>query len=86
MDLIWAKREAIYFCANGWTGSISLIGFEKSELWRKGSMSSDGEHSAASVTIPLVLTPRSIDVLNSRVSGRPGISQSSVDRDIALFL
>jgi hypothetical protein len=29
MDLIWAKREAIYFCGNGWTGNISLIGFDK---------------------------------------------------------
>jgi hypothetical protein len=36
MDLIWAKREAIYFCAKGWTGSISLIGFEKSAVWRTG--------------------------------------------------
>jgi hypothetical protein len=36
MDLIWAKREGIYFCGNGWTGSISLIGFEKFAVWRKG--------------------------------------------------
>jgi hypothetical protein len=28
MDLIWAKREAVYFCSDGWTGSISLSGFE----------------------------------------------------------
>jgi hypothetical protein len=35
MDLIWAKREAIYFCGNGWTGSISLIGFDKFADWRK---------------------------------------------------
>jgi hypothetical protein len=37
MDLIWAKREAIYFCAQEWTGSISLIGFEKFAVWRKGN-------------------------------------------------
>ena len=35
MDVIWAKREAIYFCRNGWTGSISLIGFEKFADWRE---------------------------------------------------
>jgi hypothetical protein len=34
MDLIWAKREGIYFWANGWTGSISLIGFEEFADWR----------------------------------------------------
>jgi hypothetical protein len=36
MDLIWARREAKYFCAKDWTGSISLIGFDKSAVWRKG--------------------------------------------------
>jgi hypothetical protein len=36
MDLIWAKREAIYFCSEDWTGSISLIGFGKFADWRKG--------------------------------------------------
>jgi hypothetical protein len=36
MDLIWAKRETIYFCSNGWTGSISLIGFEKLADWCGG--------------------------------------------------
>jgi hypothetical protein len=36
MDLIWAKREGIYFCSDGWTGSISLIGFEKFGDWREG--------------------------------------------------
>jgi hypothetical protein len=35
MDLIWAKREGIYFCAKDWTGSISLIGFEKLVVRRK---------------------------------------------------
>jgi hypothetical protein len=35
MDLIWAKREAIYFCGSDWTGSISLIGFGKFAVWRK---------------------------------------------------
>ena len=35
MDLIWAKRETIYFCGDDWTGSISLIGFEKFVVWRK---------------------------------------------------
>jgi len=35
MDLIWAKREGIYFCGNDWTGSISLIGFDKFAVWRK---------------------------------------------------
>jgi hypothetical protein len=35
MDVIWGKREAIYFCGEEWTGSISLNGFEKSAVWRK---------------------------------------------------
>jgi hypothetical protein len=35
MDLIWANREAIYFCSKDWTGSISLIGFDKFGDWRK---------------------------------------------------
>jgi hypothetical protein len=38
MDLIWAKREAIYFRGDDWTGSIGLIVFGKSAVWRKGSM------------------------------------------------
>jgi hypothetical protein len=29
MEVIWAKREGIYFCGKDWTGSISLIGFDK---------------------------------------------------------
>jgi len=37
MDLIWAKREGKYFCSNDWTGSISLIGFEKLAVGCKGS-------------------------------------------------
>jgi hypothetical protein len=36
MDLIWANREAIYFCSHGWTGSISLIGFDKFGVWSRG--------------------------------------------------
>ena len=38
MELIWPKREAIYFCARDWTGSISLIGNDKFADWRKGSV------------------------------------------------
>jgi hypothetical protein len=33
MDVIWAIREGKYFCSNGWTASISLIGFEKFAVW-----------------------------------------------------
>jgi hypothetical protein len=40
MDLIWAKGEGIYFCSNGWTGSINLIGFDKFAVWRKGALKS----------------------------------------------
>jgi hypothetical protein len=36
MDLIWVKCEAIYFCAQGWTDSISLIGLDKPADWRNG--------------------------------------------------
>ncbi|HZR76836.1 hypothetical protein [Bradyrhizobium sp.] len=35
MDLIWVKREAIYFFGEDWTGSISLIWFQKLADWRK---------------------------------------------------
>jgi hypothetical protein len=35
MDLIWAKREAVYFCRDGWTDSISLSGLDKAAVWRK---------------------------------------------------
>jgi hypothetical protein len=35
MDLIWANREAIYFFAKDWTGSISLNGKDKFADWRK---------------------------------------------------
>ena len=34
MDLIWANREGKYFYQEDWTGSISLIGFEKFGVWR----------------------------------------------------
>jgi hypothetical protein len=30
MDVIWAKREGIYFYSEDWTGSISLNGFGNS--------------------------------------------------------
>jgi hypothetical protein len=36
MKVIWAKREAKYFSQGDWTGSISLIGFDKFAFWRKG--------------------------------------------------
>ena len=36
MKLIWAKREAIYFCGEDWTGSIGLIGFGNLAVRRKG--------------------------------------------------
>jgi hypothetical protein len=35
MEVIWAKREAKYFYGKDWTGSISLIGFDKFADWRK---------------------------------------------------
>jgi hypothetical protein len=38
MDLIWVRREGKYFCSSGWTGSISLIGFDKFDVWRKGAL------------------------------------------------
>jgi hypothetical protein len=36
MDLIWGNREGKYFYAKDWTGSISLIGFDKFAVRRKG--------------------------------------------------
>jgi hypothetical protein len=38
MDLIWVKGEGIYFQRKDWTGSISLIGFDKFAVWRKGAL------------------------------------------------
>jgi hypothetical protein len=47
MDLIWVKREGIYLCDEGWTGSISLIGKDKFRVWRKGDgVSRHGDFSA----------------------------------------
>jgi hypothetical protein len=37
MEVIWAKREEKYFSQGDWTGSISLIGFDKFVFWRKNS-------------------------------------------------
>jgi hypothetical protein len=34
MDLIWANRKTIYFCAKDWTGSISMNRFEISHFSR----------------------------------------------------
>jgi hypothetical protein len=36
MDLIWAKREAKYFCGKDWTGRNSLIGFDNFAFRRRG--------------------------------------------------
>jgi hypothetical protein len=52
MDLIWAKREAIYFCAKGWTGSISLNGFEKFDDWREGPLHQSAWKFSLSAVIP----------------------------------
>jgi hypothetical protein len=30
MEVIWVSREGIYFCEEDWTGSISLMRFNKS--------------------------------------------------------
>jgi len=35
MDVICGKREAKYFLLRDWTGSISLIGFDKFAFWCK---------------------------------------------------
>jgi hypothetical protein len=34
MDVIWGKREAIYFCGQDWTGGIALIRLDKSVFFR----------------------------------------------------
>jgi hypothetical protein len=36
MLLIWGDDQAKYFFRRGWTGSISLIGFDKFAVRRKG--------------------------------------------------
>jgi hypothetical protein len=52
MDLIWAKREAIYFCSNDWTGSISLIGFDNFAVWRMGALHQSAWQFSLSAVIP----------------------------------
>ena len=37
MKVIWAKREAKYFCNQDWTGQISLRRHSKIVFWRRGS-------------------------------------------------
>jgi hypothetical protein len=55
MDLIWAKREAKYFFARDWTGSIGLIGFDKFAVRRKaesgGRATSRNRHCERSLAI-----------------------------------
>jgi hypothetical protein len=36
--LIWGKREAVYFCAGDWTGSITLNGRRKFVFSRIGEL------------------------------------------------
>src|ERR1700761_5487896 len=36
MPLICPAAKAEYFFAQGWTGSITLIGLDKSAVWRNG--------------------------------------------------
>jgi hypothetical protein len=65
MDLIWAKREAIYFCDDGWTGSISLIGFAKFAVWRKGWKSD---------SLSISLSAHAKSVRDIRSSTRPKVN------------
>jgi hypothetical protein len=53
MDLIWVKREGIYFQRKDWTGSISLIGFGKFVVWRN----EDSGKSASFIDMDLVYSP-----------------------------
>jgi len=36
MELIWGKREAVYFCRSIWTTQITLNRLMKFVLWRSG--------------------------------------------------
>ena len=78
MDLIWANREAIYFCAKGWTGSISLIGFEKFAVWRKAIecnlFSSVIPRSCASIRLEIPVSMLCIE----RVSQRRNVLSSAI--------
>ena len=40
--LIWGKREAVYFCARDWTGSITLNGRGKFAFARIGKWKREG--------------------------------------------
>jgi hypothetical protein len=57
MDVIWVRREAKYFFRQDWTGSISLIRFNKFASARKsarsGYASFHRRHSGAMQSIEL---------------------------------
>jgi hypothetical protein len=42
LEVIWVRRQVKnsekqkYFCRQGWTGQITLIGFDKSGFWKNG--------------------------------------------------
>jgi hypothetical protein len=46
MDLIWGKREGIYFCRGVWTGQITLIWFRKLVFWRSATWSENAASSS----------------------------------------
>ena len=78
IDLIWAKREAVYFCTRDWTGSISLIGFEKFAVWRKAIecnlFSSVIPRSCASIRLEIPVSMLCIE----RVSQRRNVLSSAI--------
>jgi hypothetical protein len=47
MQVIWVKREQEYFCREDWTGSISLIPFNKSR-WARRADEPSGPRQRAS--------------------------------------
>jgi hypothetical protein len=51
MDVIWVRREAKYFFRQDWTGSISLIRFNKFASARKSARSGRTQ-SGATLLLP----------------------------------
>jgi uncharacterized protein (DUF2126 family) len=70
MDLIWARREAIYFSQEDWTGSISMNRFEISHFSRN-----QGRPIAAHCSATLIRE------LALQSGNRPSAQRNWIDRE-----
>jgi hypothetical protein len=52
VGVIWVSREALYFCADDWTGQISLKSLNKIARTRSASLAPIDRRQAASASSP----------------------------------